>query len=252
AGTGTPPARMPQRVLITGAAQGIGRALADAWHARGADVVGLDLLDVAAPFATEVCDLAEPAAVQAALARLATHAPFDVVVHNAGVNESGVFERQDPERLARQIAVNLTAPLQLTAGLLRTQRLAPGGALVFVSSLSHQVGYPGAAVYAGSKDGLTNFARSMHAGLGPQGTNVLTVFPGPTRTEQARLASPPGSDEEARMPPAELAERIVRAVDRRRRILVPGGGARVFALLGRNAPWLTERAMRRAIYDKLA
>ena len=140
----------------------------------------------------------------------------------------------------------------LTAELLRAERIEPGGTLVFVSSLSRFVAYPGAASYAASKDGLASYARSLSVSLAPKNVNVLTVYPGPTRTEHARRHSPPGSSEAKRMPPAELAARIRRAVEARKRVLIPGAANRVFAALGHVAPGITERALKKAILDKLA
>ncbi len=239
------------RVLITGAAAGIGAALAEHYLAAGAEVVGIDVAPCAPKVRSLACELSEPRALEALLATLAEEPEFDIVVHNAGINVTGAFEKTPIEAQMRVIAINLTAPLLLTAGLLKAERLARGGTLAFVSSLSHQVGYPGAAVYAASKDGLTHYARSLAVTLGPIDANVLTVFPGPTRTAQAREASPPDSDESARMDPAVLAASMARAIHKRQRTLVPGLGNKVFAFLGRNLPRLTERGMRKAIYEKL-
>ena len=71
------------------------------------------------------------------------------------------------------------------------------------------------------------------------------------KSVQAREASPPGSDESKRMPPEDLAARIVAAVAARKRTLVPGAGNKVFAALGRWLPSVTERGMRKAIYEQL-
>ena len=81
--------------------------------------------------------------------------------------------------------------------------------------------------------------------------NVLTVFPGPTRTAHARRYSPDNSREAKRMPPEELARRIVAATDARKLHLIPGATNRVFAAAGRMAPWLTDRIMQRTLFDKL-
>jgi len=96
------------------------------------------------------------------------------------------------------LAVNLTAPLHLTGALLQAGKIAPGGSLVFVSSLSRLLSYPGAAVYAASKDGLASYARSLAVALAPQKMHVLTVYPGPTRTAHARRYSPDNSREARR------------------------------------------------------
>ena len=145
----------------------------------------------------------------------------------------------------------MTAPLLLTAGLLRNELLNPGATLVFISSLSHFVGYPGAAVYAATKDGLASFARSLAVALAPEGIHVTTVFPGPTRTAHARRYSPDNRREARRMDPAELAEAIVQAVANQQAQLVPGLGNRLAAAAGRLAPTLTTEAMRRTLFMPL-
>jgi short-subunit dehydrogenase len=102
-------------------------------------------------------------------------------------------------------------------------------------------------VYAATKDGLASYARSLSVALAPCGIHVLTVFPGPTRTEHARRYSPDNSREEKRMAPEALAEQIFQAVKRRRRALVPGLGNRVFAWMGFCVPKVAEAVMRRVM-----
>jgi short-subunit dehydrogenase len=149
------------------------------------------------------------------------------------------------------MAVNLTAPMVITARMLASSRIRPGGTVVLISSLSHFVGYPGAAVYAATKDGLASYARSLRVALAPQRIHVLVVFPGPTRTAHARRYSPDNSREDKRMPPAELAHQILQAVDRRQWTLIPGWNNRLFAIASRLAPSLVEQSMRKIIYEKL-
>ncbi|MEZ4832710.1 MAG: hypothetical protein R2873_12060 [Caldilineaceae bacterium] len=102
-----------------------------------------------------------------------------------------------------------------------------------------------------TKDGVASYARSLRLALAPQNVHVLTVFPGPTRTAHARRYSPDNSREDKRMPPEELASRILRAVQRRQWTLIPGAGNRLFALAGRIVPGLVERVMRKTLYEKL-
>ncbi|MEO1440795.1 MAG: SDR family NAD(P)-dependent oxidoreductase, partial [Chloroflexota bacterium] len=120
--------------------------------------------------------------------------------------------------------------------------------VVFVSSLSRYVSYPGASVYAATKDGLASYARSLAVAY-PQ-MHVLTVYPGPTRTAHARKYSPDNSKEDKRMTPEDLAGRIVTAVDRRQRVLIPGAANWIFAILGRVAPALTDYAMKKSLLEK--
>ena len=95
----------------------------------------------------------------------------------------------------------------------------------------------------------------MPAALPPRrpgrGLHVLTVYPGPTRTEHARRHAPPGASEAKRMPPDALAERVWKAVRRRRRVLIPGLANRAFAAFGHVLPGTSETLMRRLILDRV-
>ncbi len=184
-------------------------------------------------------------------AQLSAGPAIDLLIHNAGINCVGPFATSDLAAQQKVLDVNLAAPLQLTAALLRGGKIAAGGSLVFISSLSRLVSYPGAAVYAASKDGLASYARSLAVALAPQGIHVLTVYPGPTRTAHARRYSPDNRREARRMPPEALAAAVVRAVQRRERTLVPGVGNRLFAVTGRWFPSLAERAMSKTLWEKL-
>ena len=162
--------------------------------------------------------------------------PIDVLVHNAGINAVGRFPSVGLADQEKVVAVNLEAPIVLTAMLLNADRIVHGGSLVFVSSLSHYVSYPGAAAYAASKSGLASYARSLSVALSACGIHVLTVFPGPTRTDHARRYSPDSSREEKRMPPEELAEKILEGIIKKKRRVIPGFRNRAAAFLGK---WLS-------------
>jgi hypothetical protein len=118
--------------------------------------------------------------------------------------------------------------------------------------LSRLLSYPGAAVYAASKDGLASYARSVGVALASPGIHVLTVYPGPTRTAHARRYSPDNSREARRMAPDVLAAAVVLAVQRRRRVLVPGLGNQLFAVVGRWLPPLAEWVMIEMLWKKLS
>jgi len=252
-----------KQCAITGAADGIGRALAHRFSQAGYAIIGLDV-DVTRAEQTQaeltqaggqasfiIANLAVETEVEGIINRLAEGPAIDVLIHNAGISAVGRFAASDLARQHAVLQLNLLAPMLLTAGLLGRQRVQGGGSLVFISSLSHFAGYPGAAVYAASKDGLASYARSLSVSLAPPDIQVLTVFPGPTRTAHARRYSPDNSREAKRMPPEELAAKIFRAVQSRQSRLVPGFGNRLFALMGHYFPNLAELAMRKIILDKL-
>jgi hypothetical protein len=196
-------------------------------------------------------DLTSEADIEHALDALASGPPLHLFVHNAGISAVGRFARSDIQRQQAVIDVNLLAPMLLTAGLLRREMLATGGSLVFVSSMSHYVGYPGAAVYAASKDGLASYARSLRVSLAPQHIHVLCVYPGPTRTAHARRYSPDNRRETRRMPPQRLAEEMFQAIERRQHVLIPGAANRALALVGRTLPGLADLMMRKTMLEKL-
>jgi len=262
-GTSTPPVRAEKHCLITGAADGIGRALAHAFGAAGYRITGIDrdemlsarthaeLIERGIHAAFLHADLTERADLARIVAGLATDAPIDCLVHCAGISAVGRFARTDMTEQERVLDLNLRAPLLLTGGLLARQALAPGGTLVFIASLSCFTGYPGAASYAASKDGVAAFARSLRAGLAASGLHVLTVYPGPTRTAHARRYSPDHRREARRMPPAVLATQVLAAVRAGRGTLIPGLGNRLFALIGSVAPGLAELVMCKTVFEPL-
>ncbi|MAT97600.1 MAG: hypothetical protein CL608_10695 [Anaerolineaceae bacterium] len=247
--------------LITGAADGIGRALALRYAQAGFRIVGIDI-DTAKAAETQAQiaaiggkarfisgDLSHHNTLETILPQLADFAPFNCVIHNAGISAVGRFETIP---LAPQLAVlklNLHAPLWLTADLFQHNWLTSNASFVFLSSLSYFASYPGAAVYAASKDGLANYARSLQAAW--RSGHSLTVFPGPTRTAHARRYSPDNSREDGRMPPEALAAAIFRAEQADRSRLIPGGQNKLMGLAGHLLPGLLEQGMKKVILEKL-
>jgi short-subunit dehydrogenase len=249
--------------VITGGGAGIGRALAERCAAAG---FAISIIDVDAVAADATCaalaarggsaqrivaDLGQAQGIRGVLEALKRLPPADLVVQSAGISAVGPFATSALARQQAVLDINLRAPLQLTAGLLGDERIAPGATLVFIASLAVLTSYPGAAVYAPSKAGLAAYARSLRVALAPQHINVLTVYPGPTRTAHARRYSPHNRHEQRRMPPEQLAALTMRAVQRRQAVLVPGLANRLAALLGRLAPLLTEYVMCKTILEQL-
>lgn len=251
---------MKKSCVITGAASGIGAALAEVFK-HDYEIIGIDR-----DFANAkkvMNDLGADANVRFVIAELTSKAGQERIVnelkgedialfiHSAGINAVSPFETSDIQSQIAVLDVNLHAPVSLTKSLLSKHCLKKGSSIIFIASLSHFVAYPGASVYAASKDGLTSFARSLSAALHPEGIHVMTVFPGPTRTPHASQHSPDNSREEKRMPPEVLARKIKAALEQRRRRYVPGLANKLFAVAGKLFPRLVEGVMKRAIFDKL-
>ncbi|MCB0213970.1 MAG: SDR family NAD(P)-dependent oxidoreductase [Anaerolineae bacterium] len=249
--------------VITGAADGIGRALALRYAQAGYTITGIDIdaeraeqtqaeLQEAGQTASFImANLAEQGDLGRIVGKLESGPKIDTFIHNAGISAVGPFARVPLTEQRTVLEINLVAPMLLTSGLLKQQLLNPGCNLIFISSLSRFVSYPGAAVYAASKDGLAAYARSVAAAVGRDDMHTLTVYPGPTRTAHARRYSPNNNHEKRRMPPEVLAEKIYQAAVSGRPVLIPTVQHRLFALAGRLMPRLAEWAMRKSIFDKL-
>jgi short-subunit dehydrogenase len=246
-------------VLITGAADGIGRALAFEFAKQGYAILGIDFdTERSQKTQTELtqqgftaqfiqADLNQENFLEQVLPKLQ---PVDVLINNAGISAVGAFESLTLERQKQVLNINLRAPIQLTTAILKNNLLKLNGSLIFVSSLSHYVGYPGAAVYAASKDGLATYARNLRIVLKKENKNVLVVFPGPTRTTHASRYSPNNGRESKRMLPEVLAKHIFNAMQKRKPVLFPSS-TRIMAWFGLWFPRLAEKVMKRALFDIL-
>jgi hypothetical protein len=247
------------KCAVTGGAGDIGAAVLNSFAARGYNPIGIDInADAAttisrdlARYADEVsfiiADLATDAGITEVVAQLPSD--IDVFIHAAGINAVGKFATLSLERQRAVINLNLLTPMLLTQVLLEHNRLPPHGSLVFISSLSHYVSYPGAAAYAASKDGLAAYARNLSVALADMSMHVMTVYPGPIRTAHAHRYSPDNRRE--RMRPEALADAIFAGVQTRQHQLIPGFGNRMAAFIGKHSPKLTERVMRKTLFDKI-
>jgi NAD(P)-dependent dehydrogenase (short-subunit alcohol dehydrogenase family) len=238
-----------RRVLITGGASGLGAALVARALASGDRVTVIDRAPP--PPGTTARWLQADLAAPDFLTTLVTgfDEPHDLIVHSAGIGATGRFESIPEADQHAVISVNLTAPAILTAHLLQAGLIAPGGRVVLVGSLSSFTGYPGAAVYAGTKDGLLALARSLRRPLWRAGRiRVQLVAPGPMDTPHAARHAPPGASGRGRLDPQRVAAQVL--AGRGGMVLIPGALARALALMGRLAPGAMTGLMRRTIYAR--
>ncbi|WP_299866912.1 SDR family NAD(P)-dependent oxidoreductase [uncultured Hoeflea sp.] len=249
---------------MTGGSAGLGAACVRWLAGRGFDVVSLDR-DPPQPDAQGAsgcdsrtgavrhhqCDLADRDALDQALKTLVDEEPFDLVVLNAGISAAGRFEDIDTATQLAVLRINTEAPMVIAARLLGAKAVNPGAAMLFVSSLSHFTGYPGAAGYAASKDALAVYAKSMRKAAKARGVSITVAFPGPLRTAHAERYAPKGADASKRMDPDQAAHAILSDAISGRKTSIPGMPNRTFAIIGRLAPKPVTALMRRLIYAKL-
>lgn len=247
------------RVLVTGAVDGLGRALTERLLADGDDVVlvdknrtGLHTITQANIGRSEgfVVDLANVEEVET-FCRTANFSRIDMAIFCAGISATGKFEDIPAEAYQRLVNINLKAPLTMASQLAGGDRINKGGRIVFVSSLSNDVGYPGASVYAATKEAIASYARSLSRPLRKKKIAVTTVFPGPMRTAHAEKHAPLGASAAKRTDPAIVAEAILKAAKSRKRELHPGTATWFAAKAGRLAPNATTKLMRKVIFEKL-
>lgn len=179
-----------RRILVTGAASGIGAATAGLLTELGARVAQLDLdttgladLDGSV---NVVADLRDPAAIAVAIDEAASAlGGLDGLVNAAGVMQSGMIEEIDDVAWNTVIAVNLTAPFLSVRAALPHLRAAAPSAVVNVISGSCLRPYVGMSAYIASKGGLNAMSLAMASELGPD-VRVNAVAPGATNTPMAR------------------------------------------------------------------
>jgi 3-oxoacyl-[acyl-carrier protein] reductase len=170
---------------VTGAASGIGAAIADALHEAGARVVSLDRSHAAETRVEQgrevqvPLDVTDTAAVEAAVLRLVEQGgPPDILVNNAGVTRDAVVWKLRDEDWATVIDTNLGGAFRMTRACLPHMRERRGGAIVNISSINALRGKVGQSNYAASKGGLIAFTKAVAREVAREGIRVNAVAPG--------------------------------------------------------------------------
>jgi acetoacetyl-CoA reductase len=184
------------RALVTGAARGIGAAIAARLREDGLDVVTLDR--------DPGCDLR----VDLASDPLPELGDVDVCVSNAAITTTvAPAHRMTEEQWSRDIAVNLSGAFRAVQACLPGMRERGRGRVVVISSLAATGGLPGQVAYAASKAGLLGMVKTIAAENARRGITANAVLPGMVATEQV-MAMPPDVLERvtAALPAGRMAE----------------------------------------------
>jgi 2-hydroxycyclohexanecarboxyl-CoA dehydrogenase len=177
--------------IVTGAGQGIGKAIAEKLAAEGATVVVSDLDEAAAkatasalPGAVAVrADVTDRQGVQAMVDGIVQQfGRVDVLVNNAGWDKASAFVDSDPADWERAIAVNLFGVLHTCKAVLPLMVGQGSGAVVNLGSDAGRVGSSGEAVYSAAKGGVIAFTKSLAREMARHQVRVNCVCPGPTDT----------------------------------------------------------------------
>jgi NAD(P)-dependent dehydrogenase (short-subunit alcohol dehydrogenase family) len=172
--------------IVTGAAQGIGKAVADKLAAEGATVVGADIQDGA----TVKADVSKEADVERMVAdTVAQHGKLDVLVNAAAIVPFTPWDEVDFAEWRRIMSVNLDGTFLTNHYAQKPMRGAGYGRIVNMASNVILAGTPNLAHYVASKGGVFAFTRALAREVGQYGITVNSVAPGLTATEGV-MASP--------------------------------------------------------------
>lgn len=249
-----------RRALVTGAASGIGRALAIKLAQAGCNLFLLDvdedgLKQVAAELAgsgvtvqTFHCDLSlESEIIRCVQHALAGGQSIDLLVNNAGVAYYGPTDSMTHEQWNRLMQINLLAPIRLTGELLPHLLARPDAHIVNMCSISGLVAGGRFSAYHTSKFGLIGFTESIRAEYGRRGLGVTAICPGPVTTSLYTAAVSGRSDRKVPAPPdwicttpEHVARVTLRAVRRNKRQVLITPMAHALYQLKRFAPGLID------------
>lgn len=247
-----------QRIVITGAGGGIGRALTAELAARGARLC--QLVREGDPALTDAnqerakagesfswaCDLTRADQRERAVNAVERYwGGTDVLINLAGVLDFRAFQEEDPAMLQRMIQVNVEAPMQLARAFLTGMLERGHGRIVNVGSMFGSIGFPFFAAYSATKFALRGYSQALRRELAGSGVGVTYVSPRAVNTP----LNPPVVHEMAsrgmmRMDePGPVAKAIVRAIERERSESYLGFPESLFARINAVFPGLVDLAL---------
>lgn len=253
------------RVVITGASQGIGKALALESVKKGIRVVAAarsaDLLYTLASeakpnphgaMATVVGDISTLEGRQAILnSALENFGGVDVLVNNAGVGATGHFAEGNADRLRKIMEVNYFALTEITRLFIPEIKKSNRAAIVNISSIAGKRGIPARSDYSASKFAVQGFSNALRAELAKDNIDVLVVCPGLTQTnfsknmieQKAKLQM----DHLRGMTSEEVASHILRSIEIGRQEICLTRDGRLMAFVSRFFPRLADRIARKRV-----
>jgi len=242
-----------KRLLLTGAAGGIGREVARGLVSKGAEVLlagrkpgPIQALATELDQPCQACDLVKPEDRNALVDRV--HACFgalDGLVHCAGVNAFGLHDSQSDLQIEEIISINLVAPIQLTRALLPLLASGREPVIVCLGSVFAHIGFPGFSLYSASKFGLLGYTEALRRECADGPIRVAWVAPRATRTsmnngaiDQLNAELKTNYDR-----PETVARAIIAAVERPARSRILGIPERFFARVNQFFPALVDSAL---------
>lgn len=180
---------MRRKVVVTGGAKGIGRAVVKKFVALGDDVVALgrdeQALKRLTDVRTRVCDVTDEAAVNETFDAIGE---VDVLINNAGIAESAPLAKTTLRSWLEHFDVNVTAPFLCMRAVVPGMKARNSGAIVTVASTAGRVGVPYTSAYTASKHGAVGLTRAVASEVAGSGVRVNAVCPTFVRTDLTQRA----------------------------------------------------------------
>jgi short-subunit dehydrogenase len=251
---------MNKRIILTGAAGGIGQPLALALAAQGArlalveysqqklDEICQKIADLNGFAVPIVADLSNTAEVKTIVKRAyPAIGGVDMLINNAGIMDFTYFERQATERIEQMITTNVTSPMLLARAVLPHFLAQGSGRIVNIGSAFGAIGFPHHATYCASKFALRGFSEALRRELLDSGVGVTYIAPRATRTalnnnatNQMLAATSANMDN-----PEDVADLIVKAIVQERKEYSIGTPESFFARLNGILPRLVDLGMQK-------
>ncbi len=195
--------------LITGAARGIGKAIALKYASEGADIAftDLDINEVALQtvselealgvkvkgYASNAADFTQTQEVVAQV--VADFGRIDILVNNAGITKDGLVMRMSEGQWDAVIAVNMKSAFNFLHAVVPVMARQKSGSIINMASIAGQTGNPGQVNYSASKAGLIAMAKSVAKEMGPRGIRANSIAPGYVLTEMTEVLPQAVKDE---------------------------------------------------------
>jgi uncharacterized protein len=249
-----PPPSDSSAALVTGASSGIGASLARELAGRGHTTILVarreDALhqlanELSAEHGTHseviTADLSsEEGRTNLAAAVDGLGLDVEILVNNAGFGGFGAAHETDADRQAQMVSLNCVTLTYLQALYTPAMAERGRGAVLNLGSTASFQPLPGSATYAATKAFVLSFSEATHAELRPHGVTVTALCPGPVKTEFGRVAGAGSAEERLPQPfwleADAVARQAVNAMDKGKRVVVPGILNRAGALGGQHAP----------------
>lgn len=257
------------RVLITGASQGIGRALVVEAARRGCKVLAAarsaellgelarEVREAGGVVETVVADVTDPTDRQTMLDAADRHfGGLDILVNNAGIGATGHFMDTKSETLRHIFEVNYFALCEMVRLFLPTLRRGTTPAIVNISSVLGRRAWPARSMYSASKFAVQGFSEALRAELLGDGIDVTVISPGLTRTNFSKNLlenkAKVSLDHRRGMTAEQVATATWNAVEARWMDVTLSAGGKALVLMARGFPWVIDFFARRKVRSLFA